>query len=130
MTNCAAAHVIITEPTLVPLLAAILPSLETVRHIVLAGPVSGEGAADAAALAGPGHEVHYYEDLLAAEPATFSWPDLDERTAAAMCYTSGTTGMPKGVVYSHRSTMLHTLGVAISAPIDFHLSQRDVILPI
>ena len=59
IANHAGDHVIITEPTLVPLLAAILPSLETVRHIVLAGPVSGEGAADAGALAGPGREVHY-----------------------------------------------------------------------
>src|ERR1700734_4497953 len=96
IANHAGAEVIITEPTLVPLLAAILPSLETVRHIVLAGPVSGEGAADAGALAGPGHEVHYYEELLAAQPTEFDWPDLDEPTSAAMGYTSGPTGIPKG----------------------------------
>ena len=66
IANHAGDDVIITEPTLVPLLAAILPSLETVRHIVLTGPPSGEGSADAAALAGHGHEVHYYEELLAA----------------------------------------------------------------
>ena len=113
IANHAADYVIITEPTLVPLLAAVLPSLETVRHIVLAGPASGEGAADAGAVAGPGHEVHYYEELLAAEPATFDWPELDERTAAAMCYTSGTTGMPKGVV--------------VQPPV--HLPARDGRLP-
>src|SRR6266576_3773726 len=128
IANHAGDHVIITEPTLVPLLAAILPSLETVRHIVLAGPVSGEGAADAGALAGPGHEVHYYEELLAAQPAEFDWPELDERTAAAMCYTSGTTGMPKGVVYSHRSTYLHAMGACLGNA--FAVSDRDRILPV
>src|ERR1700729_49187 len=128
IANHAGDHVIITEPTLVPLLAAILPSLETVRHIVVAGPVSGEGAADAGALAGPGHEGHYCEDLLAAEPETFSWPDLDERSAAAMCYTSGTTGMPKGVVYSHRSSYLHAMGACLGNA--FAVSDRDRILPV
>src|SRR5580693_5380240 len=127
IANHAGDYVIITEPTLVPLLAAILPSLETVRHIVVAGPVSGEGAADTGALAGPGHEVHYYEDLLAAEPDTFSWPDVDERSAAAMCYTSGTTGMPKGVVYSHRSSYLHAMGACLgNASV---LSGADLIMP-
>ncbi len=72
-----------------------------------------------------------YEELLAtAEPGAWRDPELDENEAAAMCYTSGTTGRPKGVVYSHRSTLLHTLGVACCSPLDFNVSQRDVLLPV
>ena len=51
-----------------------------------------------------------YEELLAAQSDDYAWPDFDENAAAALCYTSGTTGMPKGVLYSHRSTVLHAFG--------------------
>jgi fatty-acyl-CoA synthase len=72
-----------------------------------------------------------YEDLLAgANPDDWRDPELNEYEAAAMCYTSGTTGMPKGVLYSHRSTMLHTLGVAAGNPMGLGISESDSILPV
>ena len=85
-------------------------------------------AAHAEKLARPGVQVHSYEELLAAEPETFDWPDLDERSAAAMCYTSGTTGMPKGVVYSHRSAYLHSMGVCTGNSLG--MSEQDRVLPV
>ncbi|HKZ73454.1 MAG TPA: long-chain fatty acid--CoA ligase [Steroidobacteraceae bacterium] len=69
-----------------------------------------------------------YEDLLAAESGELAWPELDERTASSLCYTSGTTGNPKGVLYSHRSTLLHTY--AMCMPDNHALSVRDCTMPV
>ncbi|MBL8557018.1 MAG: long-chain fatty acid--CoA ligase [Phenylobacterium sp.] len=71
--------------------------------------------------------VLVYEDLLAAQTPDFAWPDLDEKSASGLCYTSGTTGNPKGVLYGHRSTCLHALALAL--PDAFDLSARDVVMP-
>src|SRR5580693_1272329 len=121
-------YVIIVDGTLVPLLAKVLPAISSVRHVVVTPVADRTAAADTAALEGDGRSVHEYEDLLAAEPETFDWPALDERSAAAMCYTSGTTGNPKGVVYSHRSTYLHSMGTCMGNT--FGLSERDRVLPV
>jgi fatty-acyl-CoA synthase len=118
-------YAVIVDASLIPLFAKILPLAETVRHVIVSGPADS-GALGS--LAGPGYEVHSYEELLAAVPATFDWPVLDERSACAMCYTSGTTGLPKGVVYSHRSTYLHSMGACLGNA--FAVSERDRIMPV
>ncbi|MGW4565470.1 long-chain fatty acid--CoA ligase [Streptomyces sp. NPDC004561] len=105
IVNHAADRVIVVNGSLIPLLAPLLPKMPTVEHIVVSGPGDRAPLADTAA------RVHEYEELLAGRPTTYDWPELDERQAAAMCYTSGTTGDPKGVVYSHRSIYLHSMQV-------------------
>jgi fatty-acyl-CoA synthase len=112
-------RVVIVDDSLIPVLARVKDQLKTVRHIIVAG------SGDASAL---GDGVLRYEDLIAAESPGFAWPQLDERAAAAMCYTTGTTGDPKGVAYSHRSIFLHTFGVGQGAAIP--LTQQDRILAI
>ena len=73
-------------------------------------------------------EVKFYDELIAAQTAEYEWPEFDEMTASSLCYTSGTTGNPKGALYSHRSTILHTL--AATLPDSLNLSARDIILPV
>jgi fatty-acyl-CoA synthase len=127
IANHAADHAVIVDATLVPLLAQVLGHATTIRHILVTGP-AGPVAEDAAQLAGPGREVHSYEELLSAMPDSFTWAEPDERSAAAMCYTSGTTGLPKGVVYSHRSAYLHSMGVCLGNTLG--VSERDRVLPV
>ncbi|HYP29105.1 MAG TPA: long-chain fatty acid--CoA ligase [Blastocatellia bacterium] len=116
--NHAEDRVIIVDDSLVPLLARVSGDLKTVEHFI----VIGDGDAS------PLGEVLRYEELLAAEDLGFAWPEIEERAPAAMCYTSGTTGNPKGVVYSHRSTFLHSFAACLGGA--FAFDDKDRILPI
>jgi fatty-acyl-CoA synthase len=123
IANHAEDDIVLVDGSLVPLLARVLREMKTVRHVIVVGP------GDVSPLADMGKELHSYEDLLAAAPDTYDWPeDIDERQAAAMCYTSGTTGNPKGVVYSHRSMFLHSMSVCTGNAMG--LNQDDTVLPV
>ncbi len=111
--NHAGDSVIIVDSSLVPALAKIRDQIPSVKHIIVHGP-------DESGLLGATID---YESFLSAESPGFQWPTLDERSAAIMCYTSGTTGNPKGVVYSHRSTWLHSMASTTTNSIG--LSERD-----
>ncbi len=110
--------VIIVDNTLIPLLAKIRDQIPTVRHIIVNGP-------DTTGALG---ETLDYETLLGAERPGFEWPELDEREAAIMCYTSGTTGNPKGVVYSHRSLWLHSIAQMSANSIGICESDRGLLI--
>jgi fatty-acyl-CoA synthase len=120
IVNHAADRVVIANGSLLPLLAPLLPHLPTIEHVVVAGP------GDRSLLEGCTPQVHEYEELIADRPATFDWPDIDERSAAALCYTSGTTGDPKGVAYSHRSIYLHSMQVNMTESMG--LTDKDTTL--
>lgn len=118
IVNHAENRVLFFDITFAGLVADLQPSFATVEHYV--------ALTDAAHLPGEVENAVAYEDLLAAEPDTIDWPVFDERTAASLCYTSGTTGNPKGVLYSHRSTVLHSFMVRT---VDgFSLSSADSVL--
>jgi fatty-acyl-CoA synthase len=117
IANHAADKVIIADRSLLPVLEQFQANVPSLEHVIIVpddGPTP-EGYLD-------------YEALLAAESPELHYPVIDERAAAAMCYTSGTTGNPKGVLYSHRSTFLHTMAACLTDTIG--ISENDTILPV
>lgn len=119
--NDAQDRVVLFDKTFAPLIAAVKAHLPHVEHFICldsADDAITEKIAD----------VKFYDDLVSKESEQFTWPSFDEQTASSLCYTSGTTGNPKGVLYSHRSTILHSF--AISLPDSLNLSANDIMLPV
>ena len=121
IVNHAEDEVLLIDSTFVPLVAALLLHLKRKPTVVVMAPEDAQPQTPFEAL--------NYEALLAAESPDYRWPrDLDERDAAGLCYTSGTAGNPKGVLYSHRSTVLHAMMAAM--PSACSLSERETVMPV
>jgi fatty-acyl-CoA synthase len=122
IVNHADDQLLFFDLTFLPLVAAIAPLCPAVKAFVL--------MSDRAHMPADGSipNLLCYEDLLAAAPEAYDWPEFDERAAASLCYTSGTTGNPKGALYSHRSTVLHAYASAM--PNALNVAGRDVVLPV
>jgi fatty-acyl-CoA synthase len=115
-------QVLFFDMTFLPLVEAVATRLKSVRHFVAMTSRAHMPASSKV----PG--LLCFEELLEAQDDHFQWPVFDENTASSLCYTSGTTGNPKGVLYSHRSTLLHTFAIAM--PDALNCSARDSILPV
>ena len=120
IVNHADDQVLFVDPTLLPAVEKLAPYLKGVKHFIVMADKVPEGTTLS--------PVHAYEDLIKGSSPDYPWPNLNENDAAAMCYTSGTTGNPKGVVYSHRAIYLHSLGLSMAD--SFGLSERDIFMPV
>lgn len=119
--NDAKDEVLFLDRTFLPIAAKLGAHLKSVKHYILMGPRDDEAA-------GMVEGLLFYDDLVkTGDPAT-EWPDLDENAPAALCYTSGTTGNPKGVQYSHRALVLHSIGG--NQPDGLNVAARDVVMPV
>jgi fatty-acyl-CoA synthase len=118
IANHAKDKIVFVDDVLVPVLEKVAPTFETVEQFV----VMGDGDA------GDLPNVIRYEELIADQPASFDWPELEDSQAAGLAYTSGTTGNPKGVLYSHRSQLLHSFGTCLSDAMGLKASDR--VLPV
>lgn len=120
--NHAADDVLIIDGVLLAQMTTVLPQVKTLRHVIVVG-------SPAATMTSETIQFHDYEELLRSAPSSFEWPEITERDAAIVCYTSGTTGAPKGVVYSHRSVFLHTLATLGKDTFGICQSDRILLLP-
>src|SRR5439155_2258084 len=118
IANHAKDKLVFVDSTVVPLMEKVADRFETVEHYVIMD--DGDG--------GSLPNTLDYEELLAEQPPDFDYPEIDDRTAAGLCYTSGTTGNPKGVLYSHRSQILHSFGTCLADAMG--LMEADRVLPI
>lgn len=121
VVNDAEDKVIFVDASLLPVLERISGKLKGVRQFIVMGDKPGSPNGQLGNIAS-------YEELIAGRPTSYEWPQIDERDASAMCYTSGTTGRPKGVVYSHRSAVLHSFGISVGGGLG--ISEASVALPV
>lgn len=118
--NHAEDRVLMVDQDFVGLVEGIADQIPNVKSFIILGEKGSVPEPDL-------DNVFYYDELIASEPDTIDWPEFDERTASGLCYTSGTTGNPKGVLYAHRSTVLHSM--AIAQPDNLSLSALDCVMP-
>ncbi len=123
--NHADDQIVFFDTTFLPLVSALQKKITGVKHFILMGSNSDSAREDAVAQIS---NLLFYDDLIASAEADYQWPNLDEHRPSSLCYTSGTTGHPKGVLYTHRSTVLHTMGA--NTPDGLAISASDAVMPV